>query len=180
MVYIPFGTFYFWWLVVGNMHPAAAVGTPMFARGPSARSAGDKRHHREGRLQVGFGPDTPCFWLKYTPKRRFWKTRRLVKGVFFLGRLLQGVYFYGFAQCGPLPAPLRSMRQKRCSGRQPKAAGRWQTRTSATQAGVTKGCPACWWRAEALLLPGRGSPGDLRHSWHSQKPDGMWGVAVLG
>ena len=78
----------------------------MCGRDPSARSAGDKRQRREGRLQVGFGQIyalflaryTPCFWLKYTPKRRFWKTRRLLRGVFF-GRLLRGVYFYGFAQC---------------------------------------------------------------------------------
>jgi hypothetical protein len=61
-------------------HPAAAMGTPMCGRdGPSACSAGDERHQREGRLQVGFGRIyalfwaryTPCFWLKYTPKRRF-------------------------------------------------------------------------------------------------------------
>jgi hypothetical protein len=45
----------------------------------------------EGRLQAGFGQIyvlflvryTPCFWLKYTPKRRFWKTRRLIQGVLF-------------------------------------------------------------------------------------------------
>jgi hypothetical protein len=56
-------------LVVGSRHPAAAAGTPM---------CGDKRQRREGRLQVGFGQIyalllaryTPCFWLKYTPKRR--------------------------------------------------------------------------------------------------------------
>ena len=78
----------------------------MCGRDPSARSAGDKRQRRGGRLQVGFGKIyapflaryTPRFWLKYTPKRRFWKTRRLLRGVFF-GRLLRGVYFYGFAQC---------------------------------------------------------------------------------
>jgi hypothetical protein len=97
--------------VVGTRHPAAAAGTPMCGRDPSARSAGDKRQRREGRLQVGFGQIyalflaryTPCFWLKYTPKRRFWKTRRLLRGVFF-GRLLRGVYFYGFAQCRPQKA----------------------------------------------------------------------------
>jgi hypothetical protein len=42
-------------LVIDSRHPAAAVGTPICARGPNARSAGDKRYHREGRLQVGFG-----------------------------------------------------------------------------------------------------------------------------
>jgi hypothetical protein len=41
-------------LVVDSRHPAAAVGTPMCGRDPSARSAGDKRHRREGRLHVGF------------------------------------------------------------------------------------------------------------------------------
>ncbi len=79
-------------LVVGiSRHPAAAAGTPMCGRDPSARSAGDKRQRREGRLQVGFGQIyalflvryTPCFWLKYTPNRRFWKTRRIIQGVFF-------------------------------------------------------------------------------------------------
>ena len=76
--------------MVGSRHPAAAAGTPMCGRDPSARSAGDKRQRREGRLQVGFGQIyapflaryTPRFWLKYTPKRRFWKTRRLLRGVF--------------------------------------------------------------------------------------------------
>jgi hypothetical protein len=84
------------------MHPAAAMGTPMCGRdGPSACSADDERHQREDRLQVGFGRIyalflaryTPCFWLKYTPKRRFWKTRRLIQGIFF-GCITQGVYFY--------------------------------------------------------------------------------------
>jgi hypothetical protein len=42
-------------LVVGSRHPAAAVGTPMCGRDPSATSAGDKQQRREGRLQVGFG-----------------------------------------------------------------------------------------------------------------------------
>jgi hypothetical protein len=90
------------------------MGTPMCGRdGPSACSAGDERHQREGRLQVGFGFGqiyalflaryTPRFWLKHTPKRRFWKTRRLLRGVFF-GRLLRGVYFYGFAQCADMKA----------------------------------------------------------------------------
>jgi hypothetical protein len=49
-VYISFSI-----LVVDTRHPAAAVGTAMCGRDPSARSAGDKRHRREGRLQVGFG-----------------------------------------------------------------------------------------------------------------------------
>jgi hypothetical protein len=60
------------YLVVGSRHPAAAAGTPMCGRDPSARSAGDKRQRREGRLQVGFVQIyalflvryTPCFWLK--------------------------------------------------------------------------------------------------------------------
>jgi hypothetical protein len=50
--------------VVGSRHPAAAVGTPMCARGPSARLAGNKRHHREGRLQVGFGQIYALFLVR--------------------------------------------------------------------------------------------------------------------
>jgi hypothetical protein len=86
-------------------HPAAAMGTPMCGRdGPSACSAGDKRHQRGGRLQVSFGFGrknalflaryTPCFWLKYTPKRRFWKTRRLLRGVFFWASITWRIFLW--------------------------------------------------------------------------------------
>jgi hypothetical protein len=53
----------------------------------------------------------PCFWLKYTPKRRFWKTRRVIQGVLFwayyTGRIFSwiravslcaDVRFFGLAQ----------------------------------------------------------------------------------
>jgi hypothetical protein len=77
------------------------MGTPMCGRdGPSACSAGDERHQREGRLQVGFGFGqiyalflaryTPRFWLKYTPKRRFGK-----RGVYYVAYFL-GVYYVAY------------------------------------------------------------------------------------
>jgi hypothetical protein len=70
----------------------------MCGRDPSARSAGDKRQRREGRLQVGFGQIyapflaryTPRFWLKYTPKRRFGK-----RGVYYVAYFL-GVYYVAY------------------------------------------------------------------------------------
>ena len=88
--------------MVGRRHPAAAAGTPMCGRDPSARSAGDKRQRREGKLQVGFGQIyapflaryTPRFWLKYTPKRRFWKTRRLLRGVFLRASITRRIFLW--------------------------------------------------------------------------------------
>ena len=104
--------------MVGSRHPAAAAGTPMCGRDPSARSAGDKRQRREGRLQVGFGQIyapflaryTPRFWLKYTPKRRFWKTRRLLRGVFLRASITRRIFLWICAVCllgqAQLPVPI--------------------------------------------------------------------------
>ena len=65
---------------------------------------GDARNQRGGRLQVGFGFGqiyapflaryTPRFWLKYTPKRRFWKTRRLLRGVFLRASITRRIFLW--------------------------------------------------------------------------------------
>jgi hypothetical protein len=66
--YIPFiRAFYFWWSAAGI--PQQLWARPCFW------------HHREGRLQAGFGQIyalflgryTPCFWLNIRPKGVFGK-----------------------------------------------------------------------------------------------------------
>ena len=88
--------------MVGSRHPAAAAGTPMCGRDPSARSAGDKRQRRGGRLQVGFGKIYAPFLAKiYAPflakiyaLKAFLETRRLLRGVFLRASITWRIFLW--------------------------------------------------------------------------------------
>jgi hypothetical protein len=63
----------------------------MCGRDPSARSAGDKRHRREGRLQVGFGQIYALFLAETYAQKAF-----LENTAFNTGRIVLGVLYRAY------------------------------------------------------------------------------------
>jgi hypothetical protein len=105
-------TYIYIFFVVDNRHPAAAVGTPMCGRDPSARSAGDNRHQRAGwrlaaircsQLKI-YAVFIKIYTQKYTSQGRFWKPRRIIQGVFIWVHYTGCIFLMNSSSVPPPPS----------------------------------------------------------------------------